>query len=281
MTDSAPLEITITHNACSEQEVEELFTQHLIALDWGRKGPDPSAYEGRAKTDVKLFHTMRDRGAAVIAAYKAADCKPSDRLIGWIVPGTEFTAVNNLLCLPLSECRKVDSAGSFLGNLAPRSCTIQTCSNRAKGRLTALVRGEPLARDVRALHNLDVEWLVTNYLLATRLCECVWSGGRAYADIDHAGRTPEGQELLAQTTVSLDFVQEKAARLKSLERGDRVLCFFGLEECRAHCPPGVTYHAIEAVFSYLDNTASGKWLIDRMFRAPAGIESVTKVVIPP
>ena len=64
------LEVTITHNLADATEVAELFRQRLIALDWGRKGPNPNEYTGRGYTDVTLFHTMRQHGAAVIAAYK-------------------------------------------------------------------------------------------------------------------------------------------------------------------------------------------------------------------
>jgi hypothetical protein len=66
----------------------------LIALDWDRKGPDPNAYTGRAKTDVNLFHTMQQNGAAVIAAYKKATASPSDRLLGCVEGGAEFESVN-------------------------------------------------------------------------------------------------------------------------------------------------------------------------------------------
>ncbi len=66
------LEVTITHNLRDAGEVSQLFARRLIALDWDRKGPDPSAYTGRAKTDVRLFNEMKDLGAAVIAAYKGA-----------------------------------------------------------------------------------------------------------------------------------------------------------------------------------------------------------------
>ena len=135
------LEVTITHNLDDAAEVAELFERQLIALDWGRLGPDPNAYTGRARTDVNLFHKMRRDGAAVIAAYKKASAKPSDRLIGRVDVGTEFERVKGLLCLPLSSAQIVDSSVNFLGNLAPRGCTVQPCGNRARGRLAALVQG--------------------------------------------------------------------------------------------------------------------------------------------
>ncbi len=258
------LEVTITHNLTDPAEVAELFRRRLIALDWGRKGPNPNEYTGRGCTDVTLFHTMRQHGAAVIAAYKGATSKPSDRLIGYVKAGAEFTRVKGLLCLPLSKAQVVDSSESFLGNLAPRQCTVQRCGNRAKGRLAALVQGSALPRDVWLLHHLDVEWLVTNYLIATRLCVCVWSGGRAFEDIDHIGLTTDGRELLAQTTVSEKLVGTKAARLLSFARSNRVLYFFGPARCAAECHAGVTYHSIETVFSKLDQTSGGQWLINRM-----------------
>ena len=121
------LEITITHNLTDAAEVAELFRRQLIALDWGRKGPNPNDYSGRARTDVSLFHTMRRSGAAVIAAYKRATLNPSDRLVGRVEVDAEFERVNGLLCLPLTSARVVDSSANFLGNLAPRQCTVQRC----------------------------------------------------------------------------------------------------------------------------------------------------------
>jgi hypothetical protein len=267
------LEVTITHNLTDAAEVAELFRQRLIALDWGRKGPNPDEYEGRGYTDVTLFNTMRQHGAAVIAAYKKATSNPSDRLVGYVEAGAEFEYVNGLLCLPLSNAQVVDSSASFLGNLAPRQCTVQHCGNRAKGRLAALVQGNTLPRDVWSLHHLDVEWLVTNYLVATRLCVCVWSGGRAFEDIDHVGLTKDGHELLAQTTVSDKLVGTKAARLLSLARSNRVLYFFGPASSEAECLAGIAYHSIETVFSELDRTSGGQWLINRMLGIPHASDS--------
>lgn len=168
----AALEVTITHNLDELAEVTVLFTRRLIALDWGRKGPDPDAYAGRrAKQDVRLFHNMREKGAAVIASYKGASEKRSDRVIGWVEPGSEFVGgVNDLLCLPLSRARVVDSSKGFLGNLAPRQCAVQTCHTRAQGNLAAAVLGTEMPRNVWSLHTLDVEWLATNFLITEGLC---------------------------------------------------------------------------------------------------------------
>lgn len=124
MTHPNVLEVTITHNLDDPVEIAELFARGLIALDWGRKGSDISSYVGRAKTDVTLFHEMRSKGAAVIAAYK------KKRVVGWVEPGTRFVRYKRLLCLPLTRRSVVNSAASFLGNLTPRQCTVQRCHNR-------------------------------------------------------------------------------------------------------------------------------------------------------
>ena len=264
MPDTGLLEITITHNLDDRDEVAELFRRRLIALQWGRKGPDLNLYTGRAYTDVKLFRTMRENGAAVIAAYKKATVNSSDRLVGRVEAGAKFERVNGLLCLPLSNAQVVDSSVNFLGNLAPRQCTLQRCGNRAKGRLASWVMGQVSPRSVWSLHHHDVEWLVTNYLTATKMCSCVWGGARAFEDIDHAGFTLDGQELLAQTTVSANLVAIKAAKLLRLAQPNRTLHFFGPADSAAQCPATIEYHSIEMVFSELDRTASGRWLIDRM-----------------
>lgn len=264
MTKTELLEVTITHNLSDAAEVAELFRRRLIALDWGRKGPDPNAYTGRGYTDVSLFHTMRLNGAAVIAAYKKATPNPSDRLVGRVEVGAEFERVKDLLCLPLTNAQVVDSSVNFLGNLAPRQCTVQRCGNRAQGRLAALVLGQISSRSVSSLHHRDVEWLVTNYLTAAGICACVWSGARAFEDIDHAGWTMDGFELLAQTTISANLVRMKTAKLLPLAQPNRVLHFFGPDRAAAQCPAGIEYHSIETVFSELDRTAGGRWLIDRM-----------------
>lgn len=264
------LEITITHNLHDAAEVSQLFVRHLIALDWGRGlGPDPSAYTGRGNTDVKLFHAMKTQGAAVIAAYKGATGKRSDRLVGWVDPGSEFVMVNGLLCLTLSKARIVDSSISYLGNLAPRSCTVQSCHKRAKGRLASLVLGTEAPRSVWSLHHLDVEWLVTNFLFSQGLCASVWSGGRSYENIDHAGHAPTGREVLAQTTVSAGFVGRKATRLLELQSPSRDLLMFGPEAARKACPSGIRYYSIEHVFATIDTKPEGRWLVDRMLSVTA------------
>src|SRR5882724_4322109 len=120
MAETNLLEVTITHKApITTADVAELFRRRLIALDWERKGPDLTAYTGRVHTDVALFHTMRQTGAAVIAAYKQATPKRSDRVIGRVEAGVEFQRMNGLLCLPLIDTRVVDSSANFLGNLPP------------------------------------------------------------------------------------------------------------------------------------------------------------------
>lgn len=269
MPKPATLEVTITHNLRDSTEVSELFARRLIALDWGRKGPDPAAYKGRARTDVKLFHEMKTRGAAVIAAYKGATSKRSDRVVGWVDPGAEFVMVNGLLCLPLSNPRIVDSSISYLGNLAPRSCTVQSCHKRAKGRLASAVMGLETARSVWLLHHLDVEWLATNFLFAEGLCASAWSGGRSYENIDHAGYAPPGREVLAQTTVSAGFVRKKAARLLELQSPTRDLLMFGPESAREQCPSGIRHYSIEEVFTAMEARPEGRWLIDRMLAVAA------------
>jgi hypothetical protein len=172
--------------------------------------------------------------------------------------------INGLLCLTPSKARVVDASISFLGNLAPRSCTVQTCHNRAKGRLASFVLGTETARSVGSLHHLDVEWLVTNFLISQGLCASVWSGGRSYESIDHAGYAPTGREVLAQTTVSTGFVGKKAAQLLELRSPRRDLLMFGPESARARCGADIQYYAIEAVFATVDNSPEGRWLIDRM-----------------
>src|ERR1051325_4990292 len=273
MAKPAMLEVTITHNLPDKGEVKQLFDRRLIAIDWGRewgwKTTDPAKYEGRARTDLTLFHKMKDQAAAVIAAYKGAVTRPSDRLVGWVVAGSDFVMLNGLLCLALTNTRLVDASVSFLGNLAPRSCTVQPCHDRAKGRLAGLVLGTHVERSVWSLHHHDVEWLVTNHLLRAGLCVTVWSGGRSYENIDHAGYSPSGREVLAQTTVSAGVIAAKAARLLELAASNRQLWMFGPESARAPCPPGITFHGIESAFKAMDATAEGRWLIDRMLSTVA------------
>ncbi len=268
MAKPAILEVTITHNLPDKGEVKQLFDGRLIAIDWGRewgwKPTDPAKYEGRARTDLTLFHKMKDQGAAVIAAYKGAAARPSDRLVGWVVAGSDFVMLNGLLCLTLTQPRIVDASVSFLGNLAPRSCTVQPCHDRAKGRLAGLILGTAIERSVWSLHHHDVEWLVTNHLVRAGLCSTVWSGGRSFENIDHAGYGPRGREVLAQTTVSASVIADKAARLLELRNPNRDLLMFGPESARADCPAGIAYHAIEAAFAAMDATPEGRWLIDRM-----------------
>lgn len=105
---------------------------------------------------------------------------------------------------------------------------------------------------------------MTNHLIRAGLCVTVWSGGRSFENIDHAGYGPNGREVLVQTTVSAGVIAAKAARLLELKAPNRDLLMCGPESAREHCPRGITYHGIESVFDAMDVTAEGRWLIDRM-----------------
>ncbi len=99
------------------------------------------------------------------------------------------------------------------------------------------------------------------------MCKCVWSGSRTFEDIDHAGYGRDGQELLAQTTVSTNLVANKAAKLLRLAQPNRTLHFFGPADAQSQCPAPIQFHSIETVFTELDRTAGGRWLIDRMLNS--------------
>jgi len=268
MSTPLPLEVTINHNLPDKSEVRQLFDRRLIAIDWrkflGFIPTAPESYEGTTANDLNLFHEMKRDGAAVIAAYKSATTKAEHRVIGWVDVGAEFVVLNGMLCLPMTRSRLVDTATSFLGNLPAIRCTIQRCSERAKGRLASVVLGRSIERSVWSLHHRDVEWLVTNHMMHSDLCACVWSGGQSFENIDHAGCDTSGREVLAQTTVSGGLIGKKAARLLELASSNRVLVMFGPENSRPDCPDEILYHSIESVFSTLDATAPGRWFIDRM-----------------
>lgn len=271
MADSSPLEVTITHKLKDPAEVLALFEAGLIALDFGRKGPDLASYvKPKARQSVQLFHRMREEGAAVIAAYKGATDKGNERLIGWVEPGTGFERLNGLLCLRLTRARIVDAAANFLGNLPPRQCTLQRCHKRAKGKLAAMVLGTTMRRDVSSLHHRDVEWLVTNFLVTSGHCRTIWSGARSFENVDHVGYIADGKVLLAQTTVSRGMVGKKVARLRQLASDAHELWFFGPESTRSQCQPGVRFEAIEGVFAALEKQPHGRWLIDTMLGTAPG-----------
>jgi hypothetical protein len=274
-----PLEVTITHDLSDATEVKELYRRQWIALEWGRKGSDPSAYTGRARTDVQLFNSIQHQGASVIAAYKkATGDKPSRRLVGLVEVGAVFKDLNGLLCLPLSAVRVVDSSRGCLGNLAPRECTIQPCGNRARGRLTDFIHGRASPHSVDLLHHHDVEWLVTNYLISTGMCKSVWSGNRSYEAVDHAGWMPDGRELLAQTTISASLVRKKAERLLSLASADRILYLFGQEASESHCPGG-SYISIDRETHPAVDTDGWRSVVGRP-NAPFSCSSPSEIVKP-
>ena len=119
-------------------------------------------------------------------------------------------------------------------------------------------------RDVWSLRNRDVEWLVTNFLFSQRICAAVWSGSRSYEDIDHAGQSPTGREVLAQATVSEEFrrkesrstswTQDRTARLapvrtrigsRAMPIGNQIPIDPGCVRCDRQDP-------------------AGRWLVNRM-----------------
>lgn len=155
---------------------------------------------------------------------------------------------------------------------------MQPCHKRAKGKLLALVLGSLTIRDATSLHHHDVEWLVTNFLMIKGFCSTIWTGGRSFENIDHAGCSSSGKVLLAQTTVSSGMVGKKAARLRELAAPDRELFMFGPESAREQCPPEIHFFAIEDVFAALDSVQHGQWLIDAMLGSTADRTSVLRAV---
>ena len=264
------LEVAITHKLKDKGEVRTLWERQWIALDFGRRGSDPSNYRGRARSQIELFNRIAKEGAAVVGIYRKATPKRSDRLIGLVRPGTTFRDLNGLLCLPLSDARVVDASISFVGNLVPRMCTVQPCGNRAVGKLRAVAHGRPVIRTVTSLHHLDVEWLVTNWMITSGLCTCVWAGSKSFEDVDHVGVSSGGATVLAQTTVSSHLVEKKAKRLLRIAGPERHLYLFAPAEAKDSCPKPVQFVALDDVFSQMDATSSGRWLINRMVSAEAG-----------
>jgi len=264
------LEVTITHNLRNPTDVEELLLRRWIAIDfggnWEERSKDPSEHTGRVCTDLTLFLNMKKFGAAVIAAYKGATSNKSERLVGRVKQGAEFTYLNGLLCLPLSDVTRRSAATSFLGNLAPRHCTMQPCADRAKGRLAALVNGIPLKRSFESLHHRDVEWLVTHYLVHIRRCRAVWSGGKSFESVDHIAWSESGDDVLAQTTISesLKTVQHKADLLLNVSSASCERLMFCPGSTHKDVRKGLEYISVEEVFAELDKTPEGRWLIDRM-----------------
>lgn len=182
----------------------------------------------------------------------------------WIGLGTEGFGTEwdryRLIRLVLSNARVFDASVSFLGNLPAVQCTIQTCGDRANGRLAAIALGSPLPRLVGSMHHKDVEGLCLNWLTNTGLCKATWNGGRAFPGIDGLGWSAEGEEVLAQVTVSVDraLVKKKCDQLVALRTANRKLFFFALASTSGSCPTEVTFTPIEHVFAHLDQFDAGK-----------------------
>ena len=270
------LEVTITHKLKDKGEVRTLWERQWIALDFGRRGSDPDKYEGRARSQIELFNRIAKEGAAVVAIYPKATPKRSDRLVGLVTPGTMFHDLNGLLCLPFANAKVVDASINFVGNLVPYMCTVQPCGKRAVGKLRATAHGRPVARTVTSLHHLDVEWLVTNWIIASGLCTCVWGGSKSFEDVDHVGLSTGGVTILAQTTVSPHHVETKAKRLMQITGPDRRLYLFAPAEAKDTCPEPVRFVALEDIFSQTEATLAGRWLIDRMVSAEAAPHGLLK-----
>ena len=176
--------------------------------------------------------------------------------------------ISKLLCLQLSDCKVVDSSIGFFGNLPSRNVTIQRCHNRANGMLADYVLGKPLKRSVYSLNHHDVEILVTNYIMQQNLCVCVLHGSKANAGIDHAGITKQNKEFRAQTTISSDAetISKKIDSLSEFAKSNtnRELYFFAPKKTKPDNLGLINYIPIEDVFSVLDSTPSGSWLINMM-----------------
>ena len=192
-----------------------------------------------------------------------------------------------LLTLPLVNPVNYHSTSSFLGNLAPMMCTVQSCHGRAKGRLWNLAAGITLERKVGTLHHKDVEWLVSNWLMQRGgPCRVVYSGGASDEAVDHKGWDETGCIVQAQTTVSggvqpKGAIEDKVDALLDLE-GHKFL--FAPEsvlensctELRGRLERELTFVSLERVFAEMDLTAAGRSMITSMLTArevdPAEVE---------
>ncbi|MFH1467872.1 MAG: hypothetical protein ABIO70_26035 [Pseudomonadota bacterium] len=295
------LEVTITHNFAdsdhpSEQDLEltrRLFQNGMIGFRWYKeKGPPPKelikaqgkaarqALWARYKRSSNSWQTeylfdLVEHGGAVMGTYKGAADPKTHRLVGLVQQGQGFkierptgpSDLHDLLCLKLHRAAIYDSSQSFLGNLVPRGCTIQSCHKRALGRLYALAAAEQIERDVRGLHHHDLEWLVTNYLLKRCGCSVVFGGSPSYEAVDHVGFDEHGNLVLAQTTLSNSFAAEKIGALAKYESARRL--YFGPAETLTTPQKGVELIAIEKAFSWADDDGNpaGRAMISAMLGA--------------
>jgi hypothetical protein len=210
--------------------LEELWSGELDASQLRRDNKNQSYL-------LQLYQMSRD-GGAVIAAYQGA-MKKSTRLVGRIDPGTNFTILDpplgaepdprlhRVLSLRLTKPRSYQSSSTFLGNLAPNRCTLQTCAPRARGRLAWLADcpGAKEPQGILGLHNRDAEWLVQNWLILQDRCCLVYKGGASDEGVDHKVWREDGGLILAQTTISKERkpIVDKLEALCGMEADARIL----------------------------------------------------------
>ena len=84
---------------------------------------------------------MRKSGATVIAAYKGATAKQSDRVVGWVAPGTKWKRVNGSCA-----CRCLTSRGESQHGLRDAEKNATEARDTLNGRGYNVAEGSDMMR---------------------------------------------------------------------------------------------------------------------------------------
>ena len=180
-----------------------------------------------------------------MAAYKVqasdplSDDTPSGALVGHVPAGSSFHVsrrgsgsswsrepVRRGNRLRLKQVLRTPARRAPTGNLPPMRRSLQSCHNRASGRLAHLAGVGPQPDEgYGALHNKDLEWLVHNWLVLTGKCAVLYAGSSSDEDVDHKGWAQDGGLVLGQTTRTKQHVEEKLEKLGVAAPGATRLLF--------------------------------------------------------
>ncbi len=242
--------------------LRKIWDARVIALDYEPlASTNPADYgdQGR-KALQRMWNYCRD--GAIVGADYSRFCR-TKMLCGVIQPGSQvrvqqFDGYSFYKVVQLTTVREVSYLKyPVLLSLQPRLAAL-TSWPRARDKLEAAWRGDPLPAKVQSLDHNQLEVLCYEYLRKSGVVESLLLPiGRTMQNIDVLGLSPRGERVVAQVTFSADVaaVQSKLDSLCAFESETASLYFFCPRSAIPANPKCARFVAIEDAFDYFGDAS--------------------------